>query len=73
MSRTTGNPPVPVASSASIVCAYNDHAVHRGSARAYGRHTPGAEYLPFGNVEGRNRFARRRAEPRSLPGRRSSD
>jgi teichuronic acid biosynthesis glycosyltransferase TuaH len=57
VSRTPGNPPVPVTSSASIVCAYNDHAVRRGSVRAYGRHTPGAEYLPFDNVEGRNRRA----------------
>ena len=61
MSRSTDNPSVPVNSSVSIVCVYNDPAVRREcldrSVRAYGRHTPGVEYLPVDNVDGRYRSA----------------
>jgi len=52
---------VPVTSSVSIVCVFNDHAVRQDcldrSVRAYGRDTPGVEYLPVDNVEGRYRSA----------------
>jgi hypothetical protein len=61
MSRTTGNPPVSVNSSVSIVCVYNDHAVRQDcldrSVRAYGRHARGVEYLPVDNAGGRYRSA----------------
>jgi hypothetical protein len=61
MSRTPGNSPVPVNSSVSIVCVYNDPAVRREcldrSVNAYGRHAPGVEYLPVDNVDGRYRSA----------------
>ncbi len=52
---------MPVNSSVSIVCVYNDPAVRREcldrSVRAYGRHAPGVEYLPVDNVDGRYRSA----------------
>ena len=61
MSRSTDNSSVPVNSSVSIVCVYNDPAVRREcldrSVRAYGRHAPGVEYLPVDNVDGRYRSA----------------
>jgi hypothetical protein len=61
MSRTPGNPPVPVNSSVSIVCVYTDPAIRREwldrSVHAYGRHAPGVEYLPVDNVDGRYRSA----------------
>jgi glycosyl transferase family 2 len=61
MSRTTGNSPVSVNSSVSIVCVYSDPAVRREcldrSVLPYSRDAADVEYLPVDNVDGRYRSA----------------